>query len=120
MPNFRVKFHKVLQNSQELGSDDEHMVSQVFFTLEVDGESVGEHTATLKQTVGSDFDEANIEVGPPSNYEGTFDHEGFSTVARQYFNNNIGAYGRGMRIEGQPRNIAMAGGQPFRAAPEFT
>ncbi len=82
-------------------------MSQVFFTLEVDGQKVGEYTATLKQTVGSDFTDANIEVNSPDNYNGPFNHQGFSTVARQYFTSLIGPHGQGMRIEGQPRNLRM-------------
>jgi hypothetical protein len=106
MANFTVKFHKVVLDSQELGTD-EHMVSQLFFSLEVEGENVGEYTANLKQTVGSEFTDANIEVGSPNNYKGPFNYGGFSEVARQYFNNNVGAYGRGIKIEGKSKQVRM-------------
>ncbi len=61
-PRFVVRFHQLMQNSQELGSNDEHMISQVSFSLEVVGKAKGEFSATLKQTVGSEFNDANIEV----------------------------------------------------------
>jgi hypothetical protein len=106
-PRFVVRFHQLMQNSQELGSNDEHMISQVSFSLEVDGKAKGEFSATLKQTVGSEFNDANIEVSPPDGYDGDFDHNGFSDVARRYFTSSIGQQGRGIRIEGRPANLTM-------------
>jgi hypothetical protein len=115
-PRYRVVFHRLLQNSQDLGSNDEHMISQVFFSLEVDGKAKGEFSATLKQTVGSEFNDADIEVGSPDGYDGDFDHGGFSHVARQYFTSLIGQHGRGMLIEGKPNNIVMRNNQFAREA----
>jgi hypothetical protein len=116
MPNFTAKFHKLLQDSQDLGSNDDYMVSRVFFTLEVDGKNVGDYTAILKQAVGSDFNDANIEVGPPTNYDGPFNHQGFSRVAQHYFNTTIGAHGAGIRIEGPVREIRMRNNAFLREA----
>jgi len=31
----KVIFHQCIQDSQEYGSDDEHMVSRIFFILEI-------------------------------------------------------------------------------------
>jgi len=53
MPEVVVRFTKCQQNSQEAGSDDEHMVSRLFFSIEVDGKQIGAYHADLKQTVGS-------------------------------------------------------------------
>ena len=33
--NARVTFYKCIQDSQDYGSDDEHMVSRIFFFLEI-------------------------------------------------------------------------------------
>jgi hypothetical protein len=37
MPKFKVTFHEVIQDSQVIGNNDDHMVSRLFFSLEVDG-----------------------------------------------------------------------------------
>jgi hypothetical protein len=55
MPKFKVTFHEVIQDSQVFGSNDEHMVSRVFFSLEVDGKRPGDFYADLKQAVGNEF-----------------------------------------------------------------
>jgi hypothetical protein len=74
------------------------MVSRAFFSLYVDGTKVGDFSADLKQSVGSEFKDANIEVGPPNGYEGPFDHEHFSAAARTYFRDLIGPEGRELRV----------------------
>jgi hypothetical protein len=108
MPNFTVKFHKMIQDSQEFGSNDEHMVSRVFFTLMVDGKSVGECSANVKQTVGSEiFNNAEIEVSSPNEYNGPFNHLGFSEVVQQYLNRLIGIQGRGIQIRGKVPRVRM-------------
>jgi hypothetical protein len=100
MPTFKVTFHELLQDSQEYGSDDEHMISRVFFSLSVDGGNVGDFSADLKQVVGSDIQNNEIEVGPPWGYDGPFDHQGFSKAAREYFRNRVGSTGTGIHIVG--------------------
>lgn len=100
MPKFTVTFHKWIQDSQEFGSTDEHMVSRVFFSLDVDGKGAGDFTADLKQAVGSEFNDANIEVGPPNGYDAPFDHEGFSRAARNYISGWIGPGGRAIKVQG--------------------
>jgi hypothetical protein len=45
MPEVVVRFTKCQQNSQEAGSDDEHMVSRLFFSIEVDGKQIGAYHA---------------------------------------------------------------------------
>jgi len=35
MSKAKVIFHQCIQDSQEYGSDDEHMVSRIFFILEI-------------------------------------------------------------------------------------
>jgi len=106
MPKFKVKFHKVIQDSQDVGSDDEHMTSRVFFSLIVDGNPAGEFSAVLKQRVGSKFNKSDIEVSAPDGYDGPFDHVRFSDAARVYFSRAFGAEGSGIRFGGVA-NIRM-------------
>jgi hypothetical protein len=55
--------------------------------------------ANLKQTVGSNYIEGNIEVGPPNGYDGPFNHEAFSEAVRRYYFGFIGPNARGIRVE---------------------
>lgn len=106
MDRFKVTFYRCLLDSQNYGSNDEHMVSQVFFVLDVNGKREGDFVADLKQVVGSDFERGAIEVSAPHGYQGPFDHEGFSEAATKYFRSLVGASGSGLRMEGA-RNIRM-------------
>src|SRR2546426_1903203 len=86
MPKVTVNFTRCVQDSQEYGSTDDHMVSRVFFTIETEGRSVPCY-ADLKQTVGSDYLKGDIEVAPPKTqkdekpYRGPFNHEAFREQA---------------------------------------
>jgi hypothetical protein len=113
MPRFKVTFNAAIQDSQELGSNDEHMVSRVWFSLDVDGKRAGDFYADLKQVVGSDFNSGDIEVSPPHGYDGPFDHNRFSTVARDYFSRQFGTSVRSaIRFSGAGRNIRMQDNRP--------
>jgi hypothetical protein len=117
MPAFKVTFHRCMQDSQEFGSDNEYMVSRVFFTLEVDGERKGDFSANLKQVVGSDAQTGEIEVSQPNGYDGPFDHQGFSNSAREYFRGLVGPQGQGIHIAAG-RNVRMYNNE-FRKDTEF-
>jgi hypothetical protein len=117
MPTFSVKFHEMIQDSQEFGSNDEHMVSRVFFSLDVDGKRAGDFFANLKQVVGSDIESGEIEVSPPHEYDGPFNHRMFSEVARDYFCRLVGSKGSGINIQGG-RNIRMFNNR-FRREAEY-
>lgn len=100
------EFYKCIQDSQDLGSDDEFMVSRVFFTLNIDGKIYDCH-ANLKQTVGSNFETGTIEVGPPIGYNGPFNHMAFRDEAEKYFRSLVGSNASGIRIGGGCSNIRM-------------
>lgn len=103
----RVAFHRIIQDSQEYGSNDEHMVSRVFFRLYRDGNDLGEFYTDVKQTVGSTFeDPGSIEVGAPVGYNGPFNQEKFSEAVSQYFRSAIGRSGSAIGIQGGT-NIRM-------------
>jgi len=53
--------NKCLQDAQDLGRNDEFMVSRVYFSLEVDGIIYNDLYADVKQTVGSDFTDSNLK-----------------------------------------------------------
>lgn len=106
MARIRVTFHKCIQDSQDFGSDDEHMVSRVFFTVQAEGRVHRDLHADLKQTVGSDYATGPIEVGPPIRYGGPFNQAAFAKAAEAYFRGLVGAAGSGIRIEGA-RDVRM-------------
>jgi hypothetical protein len=98
-------FYKCIQDSQEYGSNDEFMVSRVFFKFVIDDK---EHDcyANLKQTVGSSFETGVIEVGPPVSYKGPFNYNAFRDEAEKYFRKLVGANASGIRVTGGS-NIRM-------------
>ena len=116
MAAFKVTFHKLIQDSQDYGSDDEHMVSRVFFSLDVDGKKVGDFFADLKQVVGGSADGGDIEVGPPHGYDGSFNHQGFADAARRYFQINVGSQASGIRLGPGVRGLRMRNNTVVRDA----
>ena len=106
MPNVKVNFREVIQDSQDYGSDDEHMVSRVFFDLEIDGQVHKGLYADIKQTVGSSFEKDPIEVSAPVGYDGPLDWEAFRDAVESYYRSLVGSQGSGIRIEGS-KDIRM-------------
>ncbi len=101
-----VTLTRCVQDSQDYGSNDEHMVSRVFFDLEVDGRSYPGLHADLKQVVGSNYETGDIEVGKPEGYRGPFNYIAFRDAAERYFRGLVGSAGSGIRIQGAT-NIRM-------------
>ena len=121
MPTATVHFHKCIQDSQEYGSDDEHMVSRVFLTLEAGGETYPNLTVDIKQTVGARFESSPLEVGPPKGYRGSYNYAAFRHLVEQYYRSLVGSKGHGIRIEGgssvRMRNNTFV--QPYTATFEY-
>lgn len=102
-----VSFRELIQDSQEYGSDDEHMVSRVFFDLQI-GEAKHEGLyANIKQSVGGSFESSPLEVSLPGNYTGPFNSEKFSEAAEKYYRSLVGSQGSGIRIGEGVSNIRM-------------
>ena len=107
MAKVRIALHECIQDSQEYGSDDEHMVSRVFFSIEVDGKRWSDelYYADLKQVVGGEFEKNPIEVSSPCDssgepYPGPMNYQAFRNGAESYFRNLVGSKGFGVHIEG--------------------
>jgi hypothetical protein len=105
MPNAKITFYKIIQDSQDYGSDDEHMISRVFFTLEI-GDKKYDLYADLKQTIGSRYEDGPIEVMSPTGYDGPFNYEFFRDAAEKYYRTCVGASGTMINIQGGS-NIRM-------------
>lgn len=109
MSQISVTFHKLIQDSQDFGSDEEHMVSRVFFTIEVEGKSYRDVYCDLKQTVGSDFESGPIEVGTPqgAKYSGPFNYDAFREAVEGYYRGNVGSSGSGIGFGSGAKGIRM-------------
>ena len=122
MPTATVRFHKCIQDSQDYGSNDEHMVSRVFLTLEAGGKVYPNLTVDIKQTVGARFETAPLEVGPPKGYNGSYNYAAFREVVERYYRALVGSQGRGIHIVG-PSDVRMRNNtfvQPGVATFEYT
>ena len=77
MPTAMIQFHKCVQDSQDYGSDEEHMVSRVFLTLEAEDQTYPNLTVDIKQAVGEPFEGGVLEVSRPRGYHGSLDYQEF-------------------------------------------
>ena len=102
----RVTLNRMVQDSQDYGSDDEHMVSRIFFDINVDGTAYKDLYVNVKQTVGTSFETGSIEVSKPIGYKGYWNHSAFSEFAEKYYRSLVGAGGSGIKISGGS-NIRM-------------
>ena len=90
MARVTVHFTRCVQDSQEFGSTNEHMVSRVFFTIESKGKRMDGCYVDLKQTAGADYLIGPIEVAPPrtsdgKQYRGPWNHNEFRKEATAYY-----------------------------------
>jgi hypothetical protein len=95
----KLVFIRVIQDSQEYGSDDEHMVSRVFFDLEVGGEVHRGLYSDVKQTVGESYETAPLEVSLPRGYKGSLGYGGFRQHIETYYREAFGSSAKGIRFE---------------------
>ncbi len=93
----QVTLYRCIQDSQELGSNDEHMVSRVFFSVDADGKAY-EGYIDIKQIVGSDYESGPIEVSGPSGYPGPLDYQVFRGEVEQYYRSLVGSTAQAIRV----------------------
>ena len=109
MAKARIIFEKCIQDSQDYGSDDEHMVSRIFLALEVEGKRYDGLHADVKQTVGSSYEDGPIEVSFPrgGSYKGPFNYDAFRAAIEKYYRGLVGSSATGIRVGSAARNIRM-------------
>ena len=94
-----VTLYRCIQDSQEYGSDDEHMISRVFFRVNVEKGKETEDVVDIKQTVGSSFETGPLEVyRPRGKARGPWNHKAFVEAVESYYRGLVGATGQGFRI----------------------
>ena len=89
MPTATIRFKELIQDSQNYGSDDERMVSRVFFDLQVGEKRYPGAHANVTQKVGA-VASGPIEVSPPAGYAGPFDNRKFQAAVEEYFRSVVG------------------------------
>ena len=99
MPEAIIRFSRCIQDSQDYGSDDEHMVSRVFFRLQTDAELFPDLMCDVKQMVGEAFETARLEVGQPIGYHGSLDYTLFRQAVEEYYRSSFGSRGEAIQIE---------------------
>ena len=106
MPEATMQFSHCRQDSQDYGSDDEHMVSRVFFSIEAGGTTYPDLMCDVKQAVGEPFESAPLEVSRPRGYDGSLDYASFRQAVEDYYRSLVGSSGSAIRVEGAS-NIRM-------------
>jgi len=104
----KVIFKKCIQDSQEYGSNDEYMVSRVFFDINIDGKEYKDLYVNIKQIVGSNYETSPLEIGRPNNYKGPLNYDAFRDAVEKYYRSLVGRHGSVIRISGGG-NIGMHG-----------
>jgi len=95
-----VHFDRCIQDSQDYGSDDQHMVSRVFLSIEYEGQLYTGLHADVKQVVGGDFETDPLEISGPHDYDGPLNYGAFRDAAEQYYRTLIGPEGRVLHFTG--------------------
>ena len=106
MPTAIVRFKELIQDSQDYGSDDEHMVSRVFFDLQVGDKKYPGAYANLRQAVGATASDA-IDVSAPAGYSGPFDHHKFRAEVEKYFRSLIGNSGTSFTLRPGAKGVRI-------------
>ena len=89
MPTVSIQFKELIQDSQNYGSNDQQMVSRVFFDLQVGEKRYPGAHANIRQKVGAAASDP-IEVSPPAGYAGPFDLGKFQAEVEGYFRSVVG------------------------------
>jgi len=85
MPIATIRFYRIVQNYQEIGTSDECMTSRIYFDLKIGSRSYSGLYVDVKQLVGEPYDTASLEVGPIQGYKGPFNHQAFQKEAEAYY-----------------------------------
>jgi hypothetical protein len=97
MAKCKVTLTRCIQDSQDYGSDDEHMISRVFFKMDIDGRHYSDLHADIKQVVGSNYETGDIEVSHPRGYTGPFNYTAFRDAVEVYYRRLVGSAASVMR-----------------------
>ncbi|HEY2094559.1 MAG TPA: hypothetical protein VGJ81_22085 [Thermoanaerobaculia bacterium] len=100
MQGVKITFTHVVQESQDLGTGDDHMISDVFFDLEYGGRTHRGLHVDVKQVVGGDVERDPLEVGHVIGYSGPGNYILFRGEVERYFRNAFGSRGSAIQVSG--------------------
>ena len=104
MPVAHVVFERFLQDTQTFEffeQSEDHLISKVFFTLDVEGNHFDDMYVEVRQPFGTRFEDDPVEVSRAfGSYEGNWNHQVFADLVEAYVRQLIGSRGSGIRIEG--------------------
>ena len=108
--NAQITFYKCVQDSQEFGSDNEHAVSRVFFTVTVNGKTL-EYFCNIIQDYGSSFSYETdpLQVSNPFSNLEHINYEQFRSNVESYYRSCVGSNASGISIGEGCSNIRMQG-----------
>ena len=113
MSTATVTFHKLIQEAQDVSSTDSkqnHVVSRVFFRLDLNDEHYADMSVILRQPFGTDYAKESIEVEKPfGSYAGNWNQDAFRKIVEDYYRSAIGSQGKAMRIGPGSGNVRMRG-----------
>jgi len=99
----RIKFTRAVLDSQTYNAfneSDDHMVSRLFFDLEVRGERFSDMLVEVRQPYGSRYETEEFEVSRPTGpYKGPWNHGRFAELCAEYFRSVLGEQGKLMRVK---------------------
>jgi hypothetical protein len=104
MKTHELEIYQCIQDSQEYGSDNDHMVSRIFFTL--DGIK---HACNIRQEYGSksSLSALQVEVEIPAELSGKINKAEFQEAVQFYYNRLIGSGGSGIYLGEDVTNVRM-------------
>jgi len=105
--NVHVTLKLLIQDSQDFGSNDDHMVSRVFFDMVIGDRTYTDLSADIKQPVGSNFETTFLEISKPKGYNGPFNHMAFRNAVEKYYRDLVGSSSSAIHISKGASNIRM-------------
>ncbi|SFC75683.1 hypothetical protein [Spirosoma endophyticum] len=80
-----IRFSKCIQDSQELGSNADRMVSRVFFSLQIGSLVHDDLWANIHQAAGDEHENDRVKIDRPDGYQGLMNFEAYYDAAERYY-----------------------------------
>ena len=88
----KLRIQSILQERQAQGGPDEYAIALVAFFVEHNAQCFA-GCCRVKQTVGSQYTVAPLEVGPPLGYEGpTFKYDRFREIIERVYRAGVAGF----------------------------
>ena len=96
--NVKVTFSKLIQDSEDFGSNDELIVSRIYFSVEPEETAPENAYVDVFQPASASSRSANPRLSEVVGYSGVFDTPTFKTAVMDYYRSLVGNEGPGIRI----------------------